>query len=249
MIKILKEGGNAFPDVKPFDHALIKDISNQINKVLIKANAKALPIGSGASPTPGKISGDLDMIVDADRLADHFQSNDIKDVRKQLRTMFDSAGLQTNQSGVSVHVRVPVGNSAHQVDVMVVPKAETAAKFHTHDIPKGSPWKGVNKQMAIAYLAKKQNLLWSPYEGLYTRGPDGKKNKFYTDDLDKIAQTLLGSKATGKDLGSVEAMMAAMPDDAAQSMLADLKADKNWKELPTKESTEIERILMLSGLR
>jgi hypothetical protein len=43
--------------------------------------------------------------------------------------------------------------------------------------------------------------------------------------------------------------MAAMPDDAAQSMLSDLRADKSWKELPTKESTEISRILMLSGLR
>lgn len=249
MIKILKEGGNAFPDVEPFDHSIIKDISNQINKVLIKADAKAIPIGSGASPTPGKTSGDLDMIVDADRLANHFKSTELKDVRKQLRAMFDSAGFQTNQSGVSVHVRVPVGNSAHQVDIMIVTKAEKAAKFHTHDIPKGSPFKGVNKQIAMAYLAKKQNLLWSPYEGLWTRGPDGKKSKFYTDDLDKIAKTLLGSKATGKDLGSVEAMMAAMPDNAAQSMLADLRADKNWKELPTKESTEISRILMLSGLR
>ncbi len=229
-------GGNVFQDAEPFDHNQIPAITKTINSVLTKAGAKAIPIGSGATPTPGKVSGDLDMIVDADKLANHFQSTDIKDVRKQLRSMFDQAGLQTGQSGVSIHVRAPVGDKAHQVDIMVVPKAEIAAKFHTHNIPQGSPWKGVNKQMAMAYLAKQQGLLWSPYEGLWTRGPDGKKNKFYTDDLGKIAQTLLGPKAQPEDLGSVEAMMAALPKDQADQMLADLRADKNWKEKAPKES-------------
>jgi hypothetical protein len=241
-------GGNVFQDAEPFDHSQIPNITKTINSVLNKTGAKAIPIGSGATPTPGKVSGDLDMIADADALANYFQSTDIKDVRKQLRAMFDQAGLQTGQSGVSVHVRAPVGNQAHQVDLMIVPKAEIAAKFHTHNIPPGSPFKGVNKQMAIAYLAKKQNLLWSPYEGLYTRGPDGKKNKFYTDDLNKIAQTLLGPKANSNDLGSLEAMMAALPKDAADQMLADLRADKNWKEKNSNESAELERIKQLSGL-
>jgi hypothetical protein len=241
-------GGNVFQDAEPFDHSQIPAITKTINSILNKTGAKAIPIGSGATPTPGKVSGDLDMIADADVLANYFQSTDIKDVRKQLRSMFDQAGLQTGQSGVSVHVRAPVGNQAHQVDIMIVPKAEVAAKFHTHNIPQGSPFKGVNKHMAMAYLAKKQNLLWSPYEGLYTRGPDGKKNKFYTDDLNKIAQTLLGPKATSNNLGSVEAMMAALPKDAADQMLADLRADKNWKEKNPNESAELERIKQLSGL-
>lgn len=241
-------GGNVFQDAEPFDHSQIPAITKTINGVLNKTGAKAIPIGSGATPTPGKVSGDLDMIADADALANYFQSTDIKDVRKQLRAMFDQAGLQTGQSGVSVHVRAPVGNQAHQVDLMIVPKAEIAAKFHTHNIPPGSPWKGVNKQMAIAYLAKNQNLLWSPYEGLYTRGPDGKKNKFYTDDLDKIAQTLLGPKATSKDLGSLESMMAALPKEVADQMLADLRSDKNWKEKNPNENAELERIKHLSGL-
>jgi hypothetical protein len=241
-------GGNVFQDAKPFDHKDIPAIIKPINAVLAKAGVKALPIGSGATPTPGKISGDLDMIVDADKLANHFQSTDIKDVRKQLRSMFDQAGLQTGASGVSVHVRSPVNDAAHQVDIMVVPKAEIAQKFHVHDIPKGSPYKGVHKQIAISYLAKKQGLLWSPYEGLWTRGPDGKKSKFYTDDIDQIAKALLGPNATGRDLGSVESIAKALPD-GGKEMLADLENDENFVKSKVKqENAEIFRIKQLSGL-
>ena len=239
---ILNEGGNVFQDAEPFDHAQIPAIMKQINSVLSKIGAKALPIGSGATPTPGKVSGDLDMIVDADTLADYFKSPDAKEVRKQLRDLFDRAGLQTGQSGVSVHVRAPVGDKAHQVDIMVVPKAEIAQKFHIHDIPKGSPYKGVHKQIALSTLAKKQGLLWSAYEGLWTRGPDGKKNKFYTDNLDKIAQTLLGPKASGKDLSSLETIMAALPD-GGKALLQDLEQDKTFQQKLVKAETLADRHL------
>jgi len=233
---ILNEGGNVFSDAEPFDHKDIPEIMKQINSVLSKLGVKALPIGSGATPTPGKTSGDLDMIVDADVLADQFKTPDAKAVRKELRSLFDRAGFQTGQSGVSVHVRTTVGDSAQQVDIMTVPKAEIAQKFHIHDIPKGSPYKGVHKQIALANLAKKQGLLWSAYEGLWTRGPDGKKNKFYTDDLDKIAQTLLGSKATGKDLASLETILAALPD-GGKELLQDLEQDKIFQSKLVKTET------------
>lgn len=241
-------GGNVFQDAVPFEHEKIPAIMKQINSVLSKIGVKALPMGSGATPTPGKISGDLDMIVDADALANYFKNNDIKAVRKDLRNLFDQAGLQTGASGVSVHVRAPVDNQAHQVDIMVVPKAEVAQKFHVHNIPKGSPYKGVHKQVLISKLAKMQNLLWSPYEGLWTRGPDGKKSKFYTDDLDKIAQTLLGKDATSKDLGSVESMFAKLPKDVVDQIQQDVADDKVWQQSLKKESVELARIKQLSGL-
>lgn len=241
-------GGNVFQDVGPFDHKQIPAIMKQINSVLSNVGAKALPIGSGATPTPGKTSGDLDMIIDADQLANQFKSTDAKEVRKQLRSLFDQAGFQTSQSGVSVHVRTTIDNSAQQVDLMVVPQAEVAQKFHIHDIPKGSPYKGVHKQIALSNLAKKHNLLWSAYEGLWTRGPDGKKNKFYTNDLDKIAQTLLGPKATGKDLASLETIMAALPD-GGKELLQDLEQDKIFQsKLVKQENLELFRIKQLSGL-
>ena len=241
-------GGNVFKDAEPFAHEKIPAIMKQVNNVLSKIGVKALPIGSGATPTPGKVSGDLDMIVDADALASYFKSPDIKTVRKELRSLFDQEGLQTGASGVSVHVRAPVDNAAHQVDIMVVPKAEIAQKFHIHDIPKGSPYKGVHKQVLLSKLAKMHNLLWSAYEGLWTRGPDGKKNKFYTDDLDKIAQTLLGKSATGKDLGSVETMFAKLPKDVVDQIQQDVAADPVWQKSLQKESVELARIKELSGL-
>jgi hypothetical protein len=188
------------------------------------------------------------MIVDADALADYFKTPDIKVVRKELRNLFDQAGLQTGASGVSVHARAEVGGVGHQVDIMVVPKAEIAQKFHIHDIPKGSPYKGVHKQILISKLAKMNNLLWSPYEGLYTRGPDGKKNKFYTDDMDKIAKTLLGNAATSKDLGSVESMLAKLPADVVDQIKQEVADDPNWQKSLKKESFELDRIRKLAGL-
>lgn len=239
-------GGNVFQDAEPFDHSQIPAITKQVNSVLTKTGAKALPIGSGATPTPGKVSGDLDMIVDADALANFFKTNDAKEVRKQLRAMFDQAGFQTGQSGVSVHFRAVVDNRAHQVDLMIVPKAEIAAKFHTHQIPQGSRYKGKHKHMAMAWLAKKNGLLWSPYEGLWTRGPDGKKSKFYTDNLDKIAKTLIGANATAQDLGSVESIAKALPD-GGKEMMTDLGQDANFAKGQV-ESEELTRIKQLSGL-
>jgi hypothetical protein len=206
-----------------------------INSVLSKTGSTAIPIGSGATPTPGKVSGDLDMIVDVNQLKQHFNMADAKDadIRKKLRQVFDLAGFNTGQSGTSVHVEVPMDDHTHQVDIMVVPNAGNAAKFHTHSIPQGSKWKGVNKQIALANLAKKKNLLWSPYQGLFKRLENGKKdpNGLVTDNIDKVAQVLLGPNATGKDIGSVEQIMAALGKEAGDALLADLRADPNWKEL------------------
>jgi hypothetical protein len=229
----LHEGGNVFDGTVGFDHEMIPGIMKVINGVLQKVNAQAIPIGSGATPTPGKVSGDLDMIVDVNQLRQEYDMLDSpdKDIRKKLRQTFDMAGLETAQSGTSVHVKVPMGDHAHQVDIMVVPNAANAAKFHTHTIPQGSKWKGVNKQIAMAYLAKKQNMLWSPYQGLFSRDANGKKADLVTDNIDQVAKALLGPNASGKDIGSVEAIMAALGKEAGEAMLADLRSDPNWKEL------------------
>ena len=229
----LKEGGNIFPNSISFDHKMIPGIMKSINNVLTKTGSTAIPIGSGATPTPGKMSGDLDMIVDMDQLKQHFGMEDQKDpvIRKKLRQVFDLAGFNTGQSGTSVHVEVPMDDHTHQVDIMVVPNAETAAKFHTHSIPTGSKFKGVNKMITLAKLAKDQNMLWSPYQGLFSRDANGKKADLITSNIDEVAKTLLGPNASGKDIGSVEAIMAALGKEKGDALLADLRSDPNWKEL------------------
>ena len=229
----IKEGGNIFPDSVSFDHKIIPQIMKTVNSVLQKTGSNAIPIGSGATPTPGKVSGDLDMIVDVDQLKQHFNMEDQPDkvIRQKLRQVFDLAGLNTGQSGTSVHIEIPVGDNTHQVDIMVVPNADNAAKFHTHSIPQGSKWKGVNKQIALANIAKSKNMLWSPYQGLFNRDANGKKADLITNNIDEVARTLLGPNATGKDIGSVEQILAALGKEAGDALLADLRNDPNWKEL------------------
>ena len=244
----LNEGGNIWPDeTTDFDHNIIPDMMKQVNSVVSKTGAKALPIGSGATPTPGKRSGDLDMIVDSGTLKDFFGVKDDKNARIELEKLFQQSGFDTAKTGTSVHVKTTVGDSAQQVDIMVVPDGETAQKFHVHDIPKGSPYKGVHKQIAIADLAKSKGYKWSPYKGLVNR----ETNEIVTNNLDEVAKELLGPNANAKDLGSVESIVAAM-GSKGEEFLRQLETDPNFtkKKVQPAESLadkQLSRIRELSG--
>mgnify|MGYP007047344946 CR=1 FL=1 len=231
----LAEGGNVFDGTVGFDHKMIPDIMKIVNSVLQKVNARAIPIGSGATPAPGKVSGDLDMIVDVNQLRQEYNMPEEPDkvIRQKLRQTFDLAGLETAQSGTSVHVKVPIGDHAHQVDIMVVPNAANAAQFHTHSIPAGSKFKGTNKHQLLSIIAREKGMLWSNYVGLFKRLPNGKKdpNGLITSDINEIAKLLLGPNARKEDMGSVEAIVAALGTEGEQ-LLANIRAnDPNWKEL------------------
>lgn len=245
----LTEGGNVFADATPFDHKDVPAILKTINGALKGTGITAIPVGSAATPTPGKVSGDMDVIVDEKSVLDFFKAKDAKAARKALNDYISSKGLQTAQSGINVHVNAPVADEHHQVDIMVTPNAERVAKFHTHAIPAGSPYKGVNKQLTLAILAKSKGYMWSAWQGLFSRTPEGKKGEFVSDDLDVVAKTVIGPNASAKDLGSVESILAALPKDQADALLAKAKEDPNWKEIPVKqESAELQRIKQLSGL-
>jgi hypothetical protein len=258
---ILKEGGNIFSGTTDFDHKLIPDMMKQINSVAKQTGAKILPIGSGATPTPGKISGDLDMIVDAGTLKKHFKIDpaDKKanvQVKVELENMFKAAGFETRKSGQIVHVKTNVGDSAQQIDIMVVDDGETAQKFHVHDIPKNSPYKGVHKQMAIAALSKAtttaehpDGFKWSPYKGLVDRT----SNELVSNNLDEVAKMLIGPNAKAADLGSVESIVKAMGADGEQ-FLANMEQNDAWvskkiavEEITTLEDKQLNRIKQLSG--
>lgn len=244
---ILNEGGNVFADAAPFDHKDVPAILQTINDALQGTGITAIPVGSAATPRPGKKSGDMDVIVDEQSVLDFFKAKDAKSGRKALNDYISSKGLETAQSGINVHVRVPLGNEAHQVDIMVTPKADKVSKFHTHEIPDRSPYKGVNKQLMLAILAKQKGYMWSAWQGLFARNADGKKGDFVSDDLDQIAEVLFGKGATSKSLGSVESILKALPDDQAQALLARAKEDPNWKEVPQNE--DLGRIIKLAGLK
>ena len=247
---ILSEGGNIFQGTADFDQKLIPDMMKQVNAVMGKTGVKALPIGSGATPTPGKMSGDLDMIADAGQLIDHFKVKDVKTAKVELEKMFQAAGFETKKTGQIVHVKTNVGGASQQVDIMVVDNGETAQKFHVHDIPQGSPYKGVHKQMMIAALAKENGMKWSPYKGLVDR----ESNELVSNNMDEIAKRLLGDNAKAADLGSVESIVKANPK--AQAIVDAFEADDNpksaWKakKIQPQESLadkQLDRIRELSG--
>ena len=235
-------GGNVFQGTKPFDHSKIDAMMKQVNSVLSKTGAKALPIGSGATPTPGKMSGDLDMIVDANFLAQKFNVKKPVEIKKALQSMYDQAGFETAITGQSVHVKTTVDGEAQQVDIMIVPNAEQAAKLHTHNIPKGSPYKGVHKHIALSWLAKQKGYSWSPYKGIL----DKTTKELVTNDPDEIAKLLIGPNASANDISSLEAIAKAQPD-GGKAMLGDLEQDSNFVDKKV-ESPELTRIKQLSGV-
>jgi hypothetical protein len=227
---ILTEGGNVFANAAPFDHKDVPAILKTVNNALRGTGIEVIPVGSAASPTPGKRSGDMDVLADEAAVMGYFKAKDAKTARKALNDYITGRGLETAQTGINVHVNVPVGGEYHQVDIMVTANAPQIAKFHTHQIPAGSPYKGVNKQLLMAFLAKDKGYMWSAWQGLFARDAAGKKAEFVTDDLAKIAEILTG-RADANVLGSVESILAALPQDQAADLLARGKADPNWKEI------------------
>ena len=229
----LVEGGNIFQNTADFDQKLIPNMMKQINNVMKVTGAKALPIGSGATPIPGKMSGDLDMIVDAGTIMKHFKVQDTKNAKIELEKLFQQAGFETRKSGQIVHVKTNIGDTTQQVDIMVVDNGETAQQFHVHNIPQGSPYKGVHKQILIADLAKNKGMKWSPYKGLVNR----ETNELISSNIDEIAKLLLGPQATKENLGSVEHIVTAYPQ--AKTSIDNYEKDENsaWsmkKVMPAK---------------
>lgn len=232
----LVEGGNIWPDVvTSFDPTKVgKPLTMATQQYIDQLGARVNTIGSCYKPrfdSQGNVvpSNDLDAMLDLEVLQHVFRTEDAKATRKALSEYLKKQGLQTYQAGVTVHVRVPLENRFYQVDLKVVPNAAKVAQFHRHDIPQGSPYKGVNKQLVMNALATSQGYLWSPDEGLYKRDASGKKAELLSDDWDTIAQYLLGKNATGKDLGSVESILAKIPPQNREDIMSKARAGHSWQ--------------------
>lgn len=233
----LFEGGNIWPDVVTnFDPSKVGEpLTQTTQKYLDKLGAIVHTIGSAWKPRldkDGNIvpSNDLDAMVDLAELQKAFNTSDAKTTRQALDDYLQKQGLETYKAGVTVHTRVPMGGKFYQVDLKVVPNAAKVAQFHRHEIPQGSQYKGVNKQLVMNALASSQRMLWSPDEGLYARDANGKKAELLSDDWDTIAQYLLGKGASGKDLGSVESILAKIPDPKRREEIMNMaRSGHSWQ--------------------
>ena len=234
----LFEGGNIWPDVETnFDPSVVgKPLTATTQKYLTPLGVKLEVIGSCWKPrydSSGNVvpSNDVDAMVELTTLMEHFGTKDSSTTRKAIAAYLEQQGIATRLAGVTVHVKMPMAGKFYQVDIKVVKNASKVAQFHRHDIPQGSPYKGVNKQLVMNALASSQRMLWSPDEGLYARDAAGKKSDLLADDWDSIAQYLLGQGATGKDLGSVESIMAKIPDQKRKEEIMNMaRAGHSWQQ-------------------
>ena len=238
-----EKGSKIFGDTVPFQKKHADELKAKMDKYLAKLGLHSVLVGSNSDPDrdPEDTASDLDTMVDLDSIitalnpelnpADKKDSMD-KAGRRALAGALQQMGLQTSQAGVNVFVRLPYGPNAHQVDLECIRKVAKVSHYHQHRIPRGSPYKGVSKQLMIASLAKQKGYVYSAWEGLFARTPENKKGDLVADDWDEIAKTLLGPHANGHSLGSVEAIMKSLPHDEAQALLAHVQQDKNWVQKP-----------------
>ena len=238
-----------FPDTKEFDQKLAPEMKAKMDAILSPLGLNSVAIGSAHTPTPGEMSGDMDLQVDLDEVKAKFKTNDDKDARKALAAFVQDRGFQVRQAGVNVFVRLPVGDEFYQVDLETIPNVAKVSRYHQHKIPKGSVYKGVGKQLMLAQLAKRKGYMYSAWQGLFSRTPEGKKGELVADDWDDIARVLIGPDATGDNIDSVEAIMSSLPDDQAQDLLVHVKQDKNWAERTPKISEDIRRMRQLAGMK
>lgn len=234
---ILLEGGNIWPDVVThFDPGAVGGpLTQAAQQYLQPLGVKIETIGSCWKPrysADGSVvpSNDLDAMVELSTLMQVFHTEDSSTTRRALAAYLNKQGIETKLAGVTVHAKIPMKNQFYQVDIKVVNNAAKVAQFHRHDIPQGSPYKGVNKQLIMNALATSQRMLWSPDEGLYARDANGKKAELLADDWDTIAQYLLGKGAKGADLGSVESIMAKIPDPKRrEEIMNTARAGHSWQ--------------------
>jgi hypothetical protein len=107
---ILTEGGNIWPESTAFDQAIAEDLEKELEKYLQGTGLNIYRIGSGATPTPGKMSGDLDVMVDLDIASEFFKVEDSKQIRIELEKYLQEKGLETRRIAVTVHVKLPFGD-------------------------------------------------------------------------------------------------------------------------------------------
>jgi hypothetical protein len=248
-----EKGSKIFGDTVPFKKKHADELKAKMDKYLAKLGLQSVLVGSTSDPDkdPEELASDLDTMVDLDDIirALKVQPNpaDKKDTvekaaRRALSAAVQGLGLQTSQTGVNVFVRLPFGPNAHQVDLECIRKVGKVSRYHQHRIPRGSPYKGVSKQLVIAVLAKQQGYMYAAWEGLFRRNAEGKKGELVADDWDEMAKVLLGPKADGNNLGSVEAIMKSLPHDQAQALLAHVKQDKNWVEKPSQQAVAEDKL-------
>ena len=202
---ILNEGGNIFKDPNG------QIATRRINKADVSPTiawleqVTGLPLATNTLGTTGiaPTSGDIDIAVDQNKIS----KDELADKLTQWAVKNKQDPKQwVKKSGISVHFKTPIKGSANngyvQTDLMFGDPDWMKWSLRGGEV--GSEYKGSDRHVMIASIAKPQGYKWSHKAGLLNR----ETNEPITKDPNKIAELLLGKGAVGNDLNSVETIHA-----------------------------------------
>ena len=167
-------------------------------------------------------SGDVDVFIDTDKIKAKLglpAEADDKLVRTALANVM-AKRFPTTQIGKNVHIGLPTGTEIQglpayfQVDLMTMKNAHEIGQHHEHDYSiKDSPYKGVDQQLAVSSLVN--SIPGHPpktfqYDGFGGTLKNRATGEIITQNVDKIAEIILGPGHTADDLGSAESIIAAV---------------------------------------
>jgi hypothetical protein len=146
-------------------------------------------------------SGDLDLGVDESKIS---KDQLVTKLSQWSQSQKQDPKDWVRKSGISVHFKTPIqGDSKKgfvQTDFMFGdPEWQ---KFSLQGGLTGSEYKGMDRHILLASIAKALGYRWSHNYGLLNR----ESNQPVSKDPDRIAQLLLGVDHTAKDLNSVESI-------------------------------------------
>ena len=200
---MLKEGGNIFKGSQG------ELLTGRINQADVSPTVKwlegitGLPLQDGMLGTTGKAptSGDLDLSVDENKIS---KDELVAKLSQWAQSKKQDPKQWVRKSGISVHFKTPIAGDEKkgfvQTDFMFgEPEWQ---KFSLQGGLTGSEYKGMDRHILLASIAKALGYRWSHNYGLLNR----ESNQPVSKDPDRIAQLLLGVDHTAKDLASVESI-------------------------------------------
>ena len=151
------------------------------------------------------------------------------------------------KSGINVHFKTPInGDEAQgfvQTDLMF--GDPEFMKFALKGMGDDTPFKGADRMILIASVAKAKGMKWSPTNGLVNR----ETNDPITKVPNEVAELILGKGATANDMDSVESMIAKLktqPDFDA--LTTDFKANIEKRGMTMPEDYALNDIKTLAGV-
>lgn len=227
-LRTLLEGGNVFKDSDG------KPLTGRINQSDVPATVAWLEqvtglefprdrwLGStGKAPT----SGDMDLAVDVNEIS----KDQLAAKLMQWIASHKLPPAEWIKKGGEVHLRTPIQGRPElgyvQTDFMFFPNLDWGTFFYSGG--EGSAYKGANRNILMSSIAKQLGLKVGA-NGMFSRT----SNQLVPGGLDpdRVAQALLGARATRENLKNVESIFAALARDKDREVKV-----KDFREYLTKE--------------